>query len=88
MSVFAYLMFAALPKVSFEGTLANVLRLVAVIVGLLSVLFVTIGGLGYVTSAGDPQGMQKAKNTILYAIVGLVVALSVQMLVSFVLGRL
>jgi hypothetical protein len=70
-----------------ENLVGNVLRTVFTIAALLSVIFVIIGSIKYVTSAGDPTSIQKAKNTILYAIIGLVVALSAFTIVSFVLSR-
>ena len=40
-------------------------------------IFIVIGAIGYITSAGDPQKLQKAKNTLMYALIGLaIVALS------------
>jgi TRAP-type C4-dicarboxylate transport system permease small subunit len=77
-----------LPKVSFENTMANVLRTVFVIIALLSILFVAIGGFKYVTSAGSPEGVQSAKNTILYALIGLAVGISANIIISFVLAQL
>lgn len=77
-----------LPKVSFENTMANVLRTVFVIIALLSILFVVIGGFKYVASVGNPEGVQSAKNTILYALIGLAVGISANVIISFVLARL
>lgn len=50
-----------------------------------AVLFVVIGGFRLVISNGDPEGTSKAKSTILYAVIGLVVSLSAEALVSFAL---
>lgn len=52
----------------------------------IAVLFVIIGGFRYVISNGKPQDMTKAKDTIIYALVGLVVALSAEAIVSFALS--
>lgn len=79
---------AQLPKVDFSKAASNTLRAAFMIVGLLSVIFIALGGFKYVTSAGDPQGTQKAKNTILYALVGLVVAISANVLINFVMSRI
>jgi hypothetical protein len=56
--------------------------------GAIAVLIITIAGFRYVVSAGDPQSAAKAKNAIIYTLVGLVVALSAFGIVSFVLTRL
>lgn len=87
---FAGLQFVAqgLPAVSFENTMANVLRTVFVIIALLSVLFVAIGGFKYVASVGNPEGAKSAKNTILYALIGLVVGISANVIINFVLAQL
>ena len=52
----------------------------------IAVLFVIIGGFRYVISNGNPQDMTKAKDTIIYALIGLVVALSAEAIVSFALS--
>ncbi|MBR6505945.1 hypothetical protein IKT18_03905 [Candidatus Saccharibacteria bacterium] len=45
--------------------------------GVVCVIFIIIGAIGYITSSGDSQKLQKAKNTLLYALIGLaIVALS------------
>ena len=65
-------------------TIANVLIF---LVGAISVLMVIIGGLRYVLSGGDSAGIKSAKDTILYALIGVVVALLAFALVSYVAGR-
>lgn len=77
-----------LPKASFDTSLTQVLKLVFMASALLSVIFVAFGGLKYVLSSGDPQGAAKAKNTILYALIGLIIAVSAFSIVSFVASRL
>lgn len=54
------------------------------VIAAISVLMIIIGGLRYVISGGDPKKTADAKNTILYAIVGVVVALLAFAIVSFV----
>lgn len=67
------------------GTIADVLIF---IIGALSVIMLIVGGIRYVISAGDQNAVQGAKNTILYAIVGLVVALLASQAINFVLDQL
>ncbi|MCL2094672.1 hypothetical protein FWH13_00965 [Candidatus Saccharibacteria bacterium] len=43
--------------------------------GVLSVIFIIVGGIRYITSGGDAEKVKKAKNTILYACIGLAVAI-------------
>jgi len=65
-------------------TIVNILSL---IVGAVSVIVIIIGGLRYITSGGDAQKTAGAKNTILYAVVGLVVVIFAQIIVAFVISE-
>lgn len=58
------------------------------LVGAISVLFLIIGGLRYVISNGDSKNVTAAKDTILYAIIGVVVAIISFALVQFVVGAI
>lgn len=64
-------------------TITNVLLF---ILGAISVIMIIIGGLRYVISGGNATAVTAAKNTILYAIVGVIVALLAYAIVNFVLG--
>lgn len=57
------------------------------VVGAVSVLMIILGGLRYVLSGGDSAGVKGAKDTILYAIVGLVVAAMAYAIVHYVVGK-
>jgi hypothetical protein len=70
---------------------ANVQHLLQILFGILAVvavIFVTLGGLRYITDAGNPQEMSKARNTIIYAVAGLVISISGELIVSFILGKI
>lgn len=69
-------------------TIDTIITIVLMTVAAVAILFVVIGGIRYIMSQGDPQAMAKAKGTIILAIVGLVVVIIAQALVSFVLSRL
>ena len=56
------------------------------LIGAVSVLVLIYGGFQYVTSTGDKSRVENAKNTILYAIIGIVVAILAYAIVSFVIG--
>jgi hypothetical protein len=58
------------------------------IIGAVAVIFLIIGGLRYVVSNGDPKNVSAAKDTILYAIIGIVVAIVSFAVVSFVINAL
>ena len=64
-------------------TITNVLLF---LIGAISVIMLIVGGIRYVVSGGDSTAVQNAKNTILYAIVGVVVAILAFAVVNFVIG--
>lgn len=70
------------------GIVTQITQTIIYITGAISVIMIVVGGLKYVLSAGDSAGVQSAKNTILYAIIGLVVTIFAQVIVSFVLSKL
>ena len=67
--------------------ITKVINVMLFIIGVLSVIMIVYGGILYVISAGDSGRVSKAKNTIMYAIVGLVVALLAYAIVNFVITR-
>lgn len=64
-----------------------VINIFSIVVGVAAVIMIIIGGLRYIISGGDSGNVTSAKNTILYAIIGLVVVALAQFIVKFVLGR-
>lgn len=77
-----------LPKANADETsLVLLLNVVLAIVGALALLMIVISGLRYILSAGDPQKTSQAKQGILYALVGLVIAIMAQVIVSFIVRR-
>lgn len=70
------------------GTVSKALQLVFAIAGAISLLIITIAAFQYVISQGDPQSTAKAKNTILYAIIGLVVCATAFSVITFVIIRI
>jgi hypothetical protein len=69
-------------------TLKAILSIVFAIVGALALLMMVISGLRYVLSAGDPAKITKAKDGIIFALVGLLVAITAEAIVAFVVDRL
>lgn len=67
--------------------IADVINIFSLVVGVVSVIMIIIGGFKYITSGGDSSNITGAKNTILYAIIGLVIVALAQTIVRFVLGR-
>ena len=64
-----------------------VINIFSIVVGVVAVIMIIIGGLKYITSSGDSNNVTSAKNTILYAVVGLVVVALAQFIVKFVLAK-
>lgn len=67
------------------GIFRTITNVMLFIIGAISVIMLIIGGIRYVVSGGDSTKVQEAKNTILYAIVGVVVAILAYAVVNFVI---
>ena len=67
--------------------LETVINILSMVVGVVAVIMVIIGGLKYITSGGDSTSTNNAKNTILYALIGLVIVALAQVIVRFVLNK-
>jgi len=82
----------AIPGTSCTGTTVDIvwgwaftiINWVLIAVGILCVVFIIIGGIRYITSSGDPEKVKSAKNTILYALIGLVIAILANVIVQVV----
>jgi cytochrome bd-type quinol oxidase subunit 2 len=64
-----------------------VVNIFSALVGIVSVIMIIVGGFKYITSGGDSSNVQSAKNTIIYAVIGLVVVAMAQFVVQFVLSK-
>jgi lysylphosphatidylglycerol synthetase-like protein (DUF2156 family) len=72
-----------------DGSIFSVITNTALfLIGAVSVLMLIYGGIRYTLSAGDSAAVTAAKNTILYAIIGIIVALLAFAIVNFVISRL
>lgn len=71
-----------------EDVIANIINVLLFVVGVTAVIMLIVGGIRYITSGGSQENVTKAKNTIIYAIVGIVVAVVAYALVNFVVTRL
>lgn len=72
---------------SVGSIIATVINILSLIVGAAAVIMVIIGGLRYIISSGDSNASNSARNTIIYALVGLAIASLAQVLVHFVLYK-
>ena len=69
-----------------NGVFSRITNTVLLIVGLISVIMLVYGGLRYILSGGDSKKVTDAKNTILYAIIGLIISMLAYAIVNFVLN--
>lgn len=77
-----------IPKISAGNSqVQTVLQLVFGIIAVIAVLIIVINGFRMVLSQGNPDEVRKTRDAILAAVIGLVVAISAEVIVSFVLGR-
>lgn len=68
-------------------TVSAVIDILSVVVGAVSVIMVIIGGLKYTSSQGDSSSISSAKNTIIYAMVGILIVALAQVITKLVIGR-
>jgi len=72
---------------SISHLIKTIVNIVSIIVGAVAVLMIIVGGFRYVTSGGSAEGTKAARQTIVYAIIGLVVVALAQIIVHFVLNN-
>lgn len=70
-----------------DAKLGTILEVVFATLGVIAFLIIVIAGLRYILAGGDPSKVANARNTILYAVIGLVVSLSAYSIVYFVVGN-
>ncbi len=69
-----------------NGVFKTITNVLLFVIGAISVIMLIIGGIRYVVSGGDSGAVTSAKNTILYAVIGIVVAILAYALVNFVIS--
>jgi hypothetical protein len=73
--------------VRVNSLLVTIINVFSLVVGIIAVIMIIIGGIRFILSGGDSANVTSARNTILYAIVGLVVVALAQVIVHFVLTK-
>ncbi len=66
---------------------SGIVKIFSIIVGAVSIIMIIYGGFRYITSGGDSGRVGNAKNTLIYAIIGLVIVALAQLIVHFVLNQ-
>ncbi len=75
------------PGTNANDLIADVINIFSLVVGVIAVIMIIVGGFRYITSAGNDSKVSGAKNTIMYAIIGLVIVALAQFIVRFVLDK-
>lgn len=69
-----------------NGIFKTITNVLLYVIGAIAVIMLIIGGIRYITSGGDSGQVTSAKNTILYAVIGIIVAILAYAIVNFVIG--
>ena len=73
---------------NLQDSIINIINAVIGVLGLVCVVIIIIGGVNYMTSSGDTGKVKKAKDTILYGIIGLVICVLAFAIVNFVISNI
>ena len=76
-----------IPTATGNDIVSGVLNAVYFITGMAAVVMILIGSYKYITASGDPKKAQSAMQTIIFAVVGLVIIISAFAITSFVIGK-
>ena len=79
---------SASPKDDLGAIIKQITNVMFFIIGAIAVVMIIYSGIRYTTSAGNPAGVTAAKNSLIYSIVGLVVAILAYAIVNFVVTRI
>lgn len=80
--------FAGTAQSNLPTAVTNVVNVLLILAGLVAGIYLIIGGVQYITSGSDTAGQDKAKNRILYAVIGLIVIGIAAAIVNFVVGAI
>lgn len=72
--------------VTLGSRIQTIVNVMLYVLGAIAVIMIVIGGIRYTTSNGESSSITSAKNTILYAVVGLIIAIMAYAIVNFVIG--
>lgn len=82
----------SVPKITTSsdlfGKVQVIIQALLLFVGITAVLFIIIGGFQFIISGGNPENIQRAKNSIIYSIIGLAIAILSYVIVTFVIKSL
>jgi len=78
---------ASNPNGAVNNIITTVINIFSLLVGVIAVIMIIYGGIRFILSGGDSGNVSSARNTIIYAIVGLIIVALAQIIVHFVLAR-
>ena len=78
---------AGVPKIEASSAIAGILTTVYFVAGIIAVIVIIVSGFFHVTSQGDANKIKRAKDGILYSVVGLVIVMVAFIITNFIIGR-
>jgi hypothetical protein len=69
-----------------DGLLANIANIVAYVAGAASIILIIVAAIRFITSGGDPGNVKKARDSVIYALIGIVIVLLARTLIYFVVS--
>ncbi|MBQ1373423.1 hypothetical protein IIY66_01300 [Candidatus Saccharibacteria bacterium] len=93
LSLYAYSSNGATPETfddakNLEESIIGIINAIIGVLGIVAVVVIIIGGISYMTSSGDAGKVKKAKDTILYGVIGLVICVLAFAIVNFVIKNI
>lgn len=76
------------PFIGSGGILTAIINIFSIVVGIVAIIIIVLAGLKFITSGDNPQEAANARQRVIYALVALVIAVSAQTIVRFVLERI
>jgi hypothetical protein len=70
------------------GIISTITNIISIIAGIAAVIVIIIAGLQFVTSGGDPQRVEKAKNAIIFSVIGLIIIVIARFIIEFVVSSI
>ena len=67
-----------------ENFIRNIIQVLVTLAGLLAAVFFVVGGIGYITSSGNPIHLEKSKQTLIYSAIGLAITVGAFVLTNIV----
>lgn len=76
-----------IPQVSIASAVADIIAILSFVAGILAIIFIIVAGIRYTTSSGNTQRTESAKQTLLYAVIGLIISTLAFSIVSFIIAK-